>query len=174
MENQSGSKEKKGFQKRLQEAFSSRWFKFVVAGILSFILLLGAFELGVFIGYRKANFSYQWGENYHLMFGGPQEGFMPMRPEFRGDDFINPHGTTGSLMKADGNTLIIKGGDSVEKTVIVSDKTVIRRGNENVKVSDLKTEDMLVVIGSPDDQGRIKAGLVRIFDAKVMKINQQQ
>lgn len=174
MENHEDKKtEKKNFQKRLQEIFDSRWLKITLAGLIAFILLLGVFELGIFVGYRKANFSYKWSENYHMMFGGPREGFMPMPPEFRGDDFISPHGTAGSIMKIDGNTLIIKGGENTEKTILVTDKTVIRRGNDTIQVSDLETGDMLVVIGSPDDKGQIQAELIRIFEGKTeIKIQQ--
>ena len=130
------------------------------------MVLALVFGAGLGIGYRKAGFSYQWGDNYHKMFGGPREGFMRQMPPapFRiEDDFINPHGTTGSVIKVDGNNLIIKGNDNVEKTILVSDKTIIRSGRQNIKVADLKVGDLTVTIGQPNDQGQIDASLIRIF-----------
>jgi len=156
-----------GFKMKIKEFVDSRWFTGVIWVILAVIILSLVFSAGLAIGYRKANFSYQWGDNYHKMFGGPREGFMRQMPppfglEMR-EDFINPHGTAGSIIKIDGNNLIVRGNDNVEKTILVSDKTTIRRGQQDIKVADLKTGDLTVTIGEPNNQGQIEAGLIRVF-----------
>jgi hypothetical protein len=45
----------------------------------------------------------------------------------------------------------------------VSDKTIIKSGRDDIKISDLKTDDRIVIIGKPDSSGVINAELVRIF-----------
>lgn len=153
---------------RIKEVVDSKWFKGTILTILGVIVLALVFSAGIGIGYRKANFSYQWGDNYHKMFGGPSQGFMRQMPpplEQMGmrDEFINPHGTAGSVIKVDGANLIIKGNDNIEKTILVSDKTVIRSGRQDIKAADLKVGDMTVTIGEPNDQGQINAKLIRVF-----------
>ncbi len=151
---------------KIKEIVDSKWFRKVMIVILAMIVLAAVLSAGVLIGYRKASFSFQWGENYHKMFGGPREGFMMRQlppPPFMGEDFIDAHGTTGSIIKIDGNNLIVKGNNNMEKTILVSEKTVIRSGWQDIKAADLKVGDLTVTIGQPDDQGQINAKLIRVF-----------
>lgn len=133
----------------------------VIAALAVFLLV---FKVGIFVGYKKAQYSYRWGENYHRNFAGPRGGFFgDFRRDFGGKDFINPHGTFGSIIKIDDDSLVIKGKDDVEKTIIVSDKTEISRGRQTVKIGELKIDDSVVIIGSPNEQGQIEAKLIRLF-----------
>jgi len=157
--------------RKIDHIFRSKGFKNTVIFLLIFVVLAVTFGLGTMVGYRKANFSYQWGENYHKNFGGPRDGFMgPMMPRpipgMMGDDFINPHGLTGSIIKIDGTNIIVKGNDNTEKTILLSDKTVIRNGRQDIKASDLKVDDLIVTIGDPNSTGQIDAKLIRIFNSQ--------
>ncbi len=148
----------------INQTFQSKTFKTVLATIGIIIILLIVFKAGIFVGYKKAKFSYSWGENYHRNFAGPREGFFGnFRHGFGDKDFINAHGTFGSIIKMDGSTLIIKGRDDIEKTVLVSNATAINLRHESIKLSDLKIDDEVVIIGSPNEQGQIEAKLIRIF-----------
>ncbi len=155
---------------KLARAVSSRPFKIILVCILGLIILLAIFGVGLMAGYRKANFSFRWGENYHRMFGGPRGGFMqpgPMLPMMDfGDDYISGHGTVGTIIKIDSNNIIIKGNDNVEKTILVNDKTAIRQGRQDIKVGDLKTGSLIVAIGDPNNSGQIEAKLIRIFNSQ--------
>jgi hypothetical protein len=142
--------------------FKSKWFKAVVFGIAVIIVFLAGFRAGTFIGFRKANFSYKWGENYHQNFGGPRAGFFG---NFGGEGFMDAHGVFGQIMKIDGLTLVIKGADNVEKIVLVKDDTIIRNQKETLTSSDLKTNDFITVIGGPNDSGQIEAKFIRILPA---------
>ena len=144
----------------LNKFFQSKTFKTVLCVIGGLIVLLLVFGAGAFVGFKKASFSYQWGENYHRNFAGPRGGFLG---DFEGKDFIEAHGIVGQIIKIDGSTLIVKGKDGVEKIVLVSDKTGINNRRETVKVSDLKVDDQVVIIGSPNEQGQIEAKLIRLF-----------
>ena len=150
-----------------KKLFASKKLKTALGALALLVILLAAFKAGEFAAYRKAHFSYRWGENYHRMFAGPRDGFFARRfPDFSGRGFLNAHGTAGSIIKIDGMTIVIKTRDAMEQTALVSDKTTIRRGGETVPISDLKPDDMIVVIGAPDDQGQIRAKFIRVFDAQ--------
>lgn len=142
----------------------SKNFKIVLIVIGALIVLLLVFKAGVSVGYRKANFSYRWGENYHRNFAGPRGGFLgDFRPGFGEGPFINAHGTAGSIIKIDGNTIVTKGRDNVEQIVLVKDDTTITRLRTQVQISDLKVDEMIIVIGNPNEAGQIEAKLIRVM-----------
>src|SRR3989338_10378206 len=90
-------------------------FKIAAIFVGAMILLLLVFKAGVFVGYKKASFSYKWGENYHRNFAGPRKGFFGELGRGLGDkDFIDAHGTAGTILKINGNAIILKGQDNVE------------------------------------------------------------
>jgi hypothetical protein len=143
--------------------------KWVLVGLVVFIVLALVFKVGMFVGEKKAQFSFRWAENYHRMFAGPRAGFlgnlrMPPFPPF--DEFIEGHGTFGEIIKIEGNNLVVKGRGNVEKVIVVTEKTVIKSGREDIKFSDLKIGDMIVIIGSPNEKGQIEAKLIRVFPPK--------
>lgn len=141
--------------------FQSKYFKGVLVGILCLIVLLMVFKVGMYVGFRKANFSFRWAENYHRNFGGPPRGFFP---DFEGRDFISGHGTAGTVIKVNSNSLVVKDGNGVEKTIVVTDQTTIKKGMITVKLSDIALENHVVIIGTPKDDGTIEAKLIRVFD----------
>ncbi len=144
----------------LQSFFKSKIFTGILIGLGVAIAALVLFNLGMFVGYQKADFSYRWSENYHRNFAGPREGFMA---EIKNSDFIDSHGVVGQIIKLDGNSLIIKGRDNVEKIISLSAETTIRRLRESLQTADLKNNDLIVVIGDPDSSGKITAKLIRVL-----------
>ncbi|MBI2628093.1 MAG: hypothetical protein HYW71_01490 [Candidatus Niyogibacteria bacterium] len=139
--------------------------KWVIIGLAGFAALVLVFGAGVKVGTIKARYSYRWAENYHKNFAGPQRGFFENFKRGFGDkeDFINAHGTFGSVIKIDGGVIIVKSQDNVEKTILVSDKTTIVSRRESLKTGDLKVDDQAVIIGSPNEQGQIEAKFIRVF-----------
>lgn len=126
-----------------------------------FIIALAIFWAGMLVGFRKAEFSYQWGGNYRNLFeGGPEH--RPSR-DFRGRGFIDANSAAGSVIQINTSTLIIKGDDSVEKNILISDKTTIRRGQETIQTIDIKADDRVVVLGVPSTTGQIEARLIRLM-----------
>ena len=147
----------------------SKTFQGVILGLGIVIAALFIFQAGIFIGYRKASFSYRWGENYHRNFGGPRGGFL--RGRFP-NDFVNPHGTFGQIIKIELPVITIQGREA-EKTIIANNTTIIRKFSDELKPSDLKVNDAVVVVGDPNEEGQIKAKLIRVFnpeDAKETKM----
>lgn len=146
----------------IPEFFHSPKFTWILKGIAAFVILLVVFQLGVFVGFRKAGFSYRWGENYHRAFGGPRGGFMR---DFEGRDFVSGNGTTGIVVKTDKDRFVVKGNDGVEKIITVSQATTLERGKVSIPLADLKIDDRVVIIGAPDNNGSIEAKVVRVFEA---------
>jgi len=142
--------------------------KWIIIGLAGFVVVVLIFGAGMFVGAMKANFSYRWAEQYHKNFAGPQAGFFGdwRMPPF--SDFIEGHGTVGEIIKIEGNNLIVKGRENIEKIVLVNEKTVIKSGFKDIKISDLKVGDMIVIIGSPNEQGQIEAKLIRVFPPKII------
>ncbi len=137
-----------------------------IAVLFGLALLVGVFSVGVFVGFHKAKFSYAWGENYHRNFGGPRGGFFKqLKGDFTGRDFIDAHGTFGQVIKIDSTSLVVKGRDNVEKIVLIKNDTEIRGSKDNLQISDLKVDDYVTVIGSPNDQGQIEAKFIRFLSS---------
>ena len=144
----------------LNKFFKSKNFTALLIAVGCAVMLLLVFKAGMYVGFRKANFSYRWGENYHRNFGGPRGGFFH---DFNGRDFIDAHGVAGQIIKIDGSMVVIKGRDNVEKIVSVGDSATIQRMRETIKISDLKIGDYVVVIGEPNNAGQIDAKFIRLM-----------
>jgi hypothetical protein len=142
--------------------------KWILIGLGVFIIAALIFKAGMFVGAMKANFSFHWAEQYHKNFAGPRAGFFGdwRMPPF--GDFIEGHGTFGEIIKIEGNNLIVRGRENIEKIVLVNEKTIIKFGFKDIKISDLKVGDMIVIIGSPNEQGQIEAKLIRVFPPKII------
>ncbi len=144
----------------LKQLVQSKIYVIVALSIAAIAVLFLTFGAGMYVGFHKARFSYQWGENYHKNFGGPRGGLFR---DFGGKDLIDANGVAGQIMKIDGSTLVIKGRDNVEKIVVVKSDAIVKRLNETVKLSGLKVDDLIVVIGEPNDSGQIEAKFLRIM-----------
>ena len=143
----------------LKEIFKPEHFNKVLITLAATVVLVFVFTLGVFVGHEKYRFSRAWGENYYGNIMG-RRGMMNFdRPEF------NAHSGLGQIIKIDGNSLTIKDQANIEKTILITDNTAIIRNNQNVKITDLKVDDKIVVIGRPNNQGQIEASLIRIMPA---------
>lgn len=140
----------------------------LVGGIALAVLVV--FSFGMFVGEQKARFSYRWGANYHRSFGGPPPGrglppFGPGRP----GGFFGGHGATGEVIRKTSDRLIVKSPDNAEKIVLITKETTLIKGRETIELKDVKARDRVVIVGSPDDKGRIKARLIRVFDAALWR-----
>ncbi|MFA5747205.1 MAG: hypothetical protein WC926_03985 [Candidatus Paceibacterota bacterium] len=136
------------------------FFKIFFLVIIGLMILLSVFKLGIVVGEKKADFTRQWSDNYHMNFAGPKEGFF----KNLGDkDLIEASGTFGQIIKMDGSTIVVKGQNDVEKTVIAGEGIQIKRFNEDVGITDLKVDDRVVIIGEPNESGQIEAKFIRIM-----------
>jgi len=143
----------------INKIFSSKIFQGIIIGIVILIILLLVFKAGTMVGIRKADFSCRWSDNYHRNFGGPKGGFWG---GFDDRNFMEANGTFGQIIKIEGNVITIKDRQSTEKVILLDDKTAIRSMRNTLKLSDLKVDDNIVVIGEPNQAGQIAAKLIRL------------
>lgn len=131
---------------------------YLVGGLLFVILI---FQLGVVVGYKKASFSYRLGEEYHRSFNGPRSGMMPR--DLGPQPFFEAHGAIGKIINLDLPVLVVQSPDGSEKLVQITSSTIIRQFRDSLNISDLKLDDMVVVVGAPNEEGRVEAKLIRIM-----------
>jgi len=143
--------------------------KFIIASAIVgiFVIALIIFAMGIAVGIHKANFSNHFGENYERNFVGKHEGPMGMMPfstDFEGRGMRNGHGVAGTIISIADNNIVIKDKDGKENTIATTDKTIINLGRDAIKITDLKNDEEIVVIGKPGDNGVVNADLIRVFD----------
>jgi hypothetical protein len=158
----------------MQGIVKSKKLMTVMVIIGFFLIILASFSIGVTVGLRKARFSYDFGENYERNFIGPRPmdprgpmGMMPFNPDFEGKGFRNGHGVAGTIISISDGSIVIKDRGDKENTITISDKTVINRGRDTIKIGDMKNDEEVVVIGKPEDNGAINADLIRVFDKNI-------
>lgn len=149
---------KKYIQSKLQSAVLRKTL--FVVGVLIVVLVI--FQAGMFVGERRAAFSYRFGDNYMRNFGEHtgDRGLMGGRG---GGTFLESHGAAGKILSITPPTLIILGRDNIEKVILTSSKTAVKQFRDNATLTDLKIDDFIVVIGSPNEASQIDAKFIRIL-----------
>lgn len=167
-----------------QKKLNSDIIKWVIAGLLGFVVILLIFSVGMQVGGAKARFSYKWADNYHKNFAGPRTGFLSNWRSFPHGDFIGGHGAFGEIIELNGfsvtstdtgsaeiaeNAFIIRGRGDVEKIIVISGETILKKGRQTIDRDGLKIGDGVVIIGSPNEDGQIEARLIRVFNGGTIK-----
>ncbi len=137
----------------------SPYLKKFIFGALGLIILALVFMAGMFVGMEKARFSYNWRANYYRNFGAP-----PPPPLFSDRGYSNAHGSAGQVIGVDGNTLSVKSAEGNEKIVLITPQTSIKQGYAEITSGQIKVNDDIVFIGSPNNQGQIEAKFIRILN----------
>jgi len=138
---------------------SSFLFKILcILGILVAILII--FSLGVTVGVHKASFGRNWGENYERNFG-----FRPDHSLLGKDNFPNANGAVGKIIKISLPTIIVQDKDNIEKIILINSNTQIQEMRGSITANDLKIDDFIVAIGTPNTQGQIEAKFIRVMPA---------
>ena len=150
-----------------KKIMDSDYLKPIIIGLLVLVSVFLVFGAGVWVGERKAGFSYRWAEGYHRNFAGPREGFLGDWKSFPQGEFIEAYGAFGQIIKINSSTstnqsLVMKGKGDVETIVLIKEDTIIRNLRETVKIDSLKVDDYIVVVGEPNDAGQTEAKFIRI------------
>ena len=159
----------KEIKEKIGKMFESKIFVGILYGIGIVIILLLVLSAGISIGFHKASFGRAWGDNYERNFG-----MRPDRPlfVFKGNDtFPNAHGAIGKIIKIELPTVIVQDKDSTEKVILTENDTQIQRMRGNITINDLKINDFMVVIGSPNLQGQIEAKLIRVMPSPELMLD---
>jgi len=141
--------------------FKSKIFSAIILGIAILICTGFVFQVGKFVGLKKAQFSCGLGDNYSKIFGDRDDSMMGgIRGGRQSPDAF---GSTGRIIKINLPNIIIEDRANVEKLIVMTDDTLIRKLSDEVKSTDLRVGDFIVVLGAPDEKGRIEAKLIRIM-----------
>lgn len=153
-----------------KEKFKSHKYKNIIIAIGVLILVLVIFQAGMFVGFRKASFSYGWGDNYRQTFDGPlgEFGVEMMRGLPPGTGLSGAYGVVGKIISISLPTLVVIGPDNVEKVVLIKDDSLIREFRNVINATDLQVNDQIVVIGAPNSASQIEAKLIRVMPVGAM------
>lgn len=130
----------------------------IILGALLIVLII--FGAGMAVGYRKAQFTSDWGNHYTDMFGGMRSPFA-INPD--ADEISSADGAAGKVVAVNLPTVAVKGPNEVEKVIVIGPATVIRQFRDPATTTDIHIGDTLIGIGEPDSQGRIVATFVRLI-----------
>lgn len=123
-------------------------------------VLCATLQLGIFIGYHKASFARDWGDHYKKNFGLERpESFGGMM----GGRLPTSYGASGKVLTLSLPSFIIEDNDGTEKTILITNKTLIKVGMQNASSSAIIGDSFVVVLGSPNTSGQIEAKLIRVM-----------
>ncbi|MBV9349641.1 MAG: hypothetical protein JO026_02720 [Patescibacteria group bacterium] len=142
--------------KDLQTLVRSPLFTKVLVGIGGVLILFLVFQAGVAVGIHKAGANFRMGENYYRALGENGRDFF-------GQDFSEAHGAVGSILSVSLPNFILEEKNNTEKVVVIGNQTVIRDFRNATSAAALIPGKFVIVLGDPDDNGWIKANLVRIL-----------
>jgi hypothetical protein len=138
-----------------------------IIGII--VVLLLVFGFGVVVGYKRAIFASQFGENYYHNFYG---GFRGVPMGMMGGAPIDVHGVTGSVIDVMSSTISVKDSMGNEDSVAISPQTAIREMSDYISIQNIDVGDGITVIGEPNNSGQIQARFIRIFEPSSTISNQ--
>jgi hypothetical protein len=149
----------------MRKVFEAKVSFRILCGIGIGIIAMLIFSAGIIVGFHKASFGRAWGENYNENFGMGHRIASMGGIEKTGmmDYFPNAHGAVGKIIKIELPNIIVQDKDNTEKSVLIGADTKIQQGRIDVATADLKIDDFVVIIGTPDDKGIIEAKFIRVL-----------
>lgn len=152
---------KENIKNELKKFAESKNFKKLIYILGAVVILTLVFQAGMIVGFKKASFGRDWGENYERNFGPKRDGFPFMRNNMR--DIPNAHGAIGKIIKVEFPNIVVLDKDQTEKIIIIKDDTSILERRDVVNKESLTVDEFIVVIGNPNNQGQIEAKVIRIM-----------
>lgn len=138
--------------------------------ICSLIGALVIFQAGILVGFHKAKFSRGLGNNYYKVFDARQMNRVMEQNQpkllIMGMDVPGGHGAVGKVIQINLPTFIVAGPDNLEKVVRIKSNTAIKFSRSNGTSTDIKIDDNVVVVGTPNENAEVEAKLIRIIPAQ--------
>jgi hypothetical protein len=145
---------------QVKEVLKKSKVKWIICILGSIVVALLIFQAGIYVGVNKASFSFKMGEQYFRQMNNmPNDNFMGMNRQ----DFTDSHGSAGKIISIKLPLIVVADKDGVEKTILISTSTEIKQFKDSIKPSDLKINDYIAVIGTPDNNAELEARLIRIM-----------
>ena len=148
----------------IKKVFESKASFRILCGIGTVVVALLIFAGGVSVGLHQATFGRDWQDHYNENFGVVRPPYTDaMRKIGIINDFPIAHGSTGKIIKLELPNIIVEDKDNTEKTISIASDTTIEQGKVAIQATDLKIDDFIVAIGTPDTQGIIEAKFIRVI-----------
>jgi len=135
--------------------------KLVKILLVLFVLAI-VFWAGVVLGYRKAEFSYRFSDNYFRGFGMHDRRPPNVMGATDIDGLIGGHGAVGKVISVNLPLLVVSDRNGTEKNIIINNETTIRAARSTTASTTIRADDFVTVIGTPNDDGSITAKLIRV------------
>ena len=149
------------FRQHLENWMRSKNVRLGIIILLVCIIALLIFQAGMTVGFMRASYDRDWNNHYLENFGpGIRNPISRMSESNRAP---NDHGAFGKIISISLPTVTILGPDSIEKTIVINQGTVIRDMHNPVQPTELVPNMSMVVIGTPNNQGQIEATFIRIL-----------
>jgi hypothetical protein len=156
-----------------KKRFVDKEFKSVFKGVAVLIIAVIIFFAGMIVGRIQYRFTYNRISRGLMVTAndGFEGGPSSMTPTFyntpgilgQGRGMIpNSNGIKGVISSIGNNQIVVQGANGVSENIAISAETVIKNQNQDIKISDLKAGQNIVVIGDPDSQGGITAKFIGI------------
>lgn len=142
---------------KTEETKKSKTIKWAIVAMAVLIAALGILRFGIIIGYNKAQFAGDFGNNFESNFLGPRHGMRSMM------QLPVSHGAAGGIVSIDLPEFVVADAENLEKIVTIGTSTIIRRFDDNIKSDELNVGDFVVVLGNPNQVGQIEAKLIRVM-----------
>lgn len=140
----------------IQKITESPWFTKALISVGLLLAALIVFQAGVYVGARKASVSFRMGDNYYRAVGpGGFRGFF-------GEEFSETNGAAGKIVSVSLPTFVVSGPGG-ERVILISGNTVIRKMRDATSSTAIVPGESAIVIGEPDENGQIEAGLIRLL-----------
>lgn len=137
----------------------SKYFNRTIFVITFFVWTGLVLQLGMIVGFQKASYFFKYGDSYYKNIRGPK--MMPMG--LQDNDLPRSHGAIGKVIQVSLPTIVIEDKDGLEKTIRISNGTMIKKSDILASSTDISENDFAVVIGVPNDDAVIEAKFIRIL-----------
>jgi hypothetical protein len=144
----------------IKDIFQSETYSKLIKVLAVLFVVLIIFATGMYAGYSKAEFVYNWRNNYTRSINDPLSPFAPFEHDM---DDTNPHGAIGTIVSTNFPSFIVKGPHQAEEIVVVGSSTMVRNMRAPTSTDILRPGEQVIVIGQPDQSGRIQATFVRVM-----------
>jgi hypothetical protein len=146
--------------KNFEDFISSKKVHWTAGVIGVLILALLIFHTGVVVGSHRDLFSgspVRPGTDH-----GFRSPFLPGGFELPHGFIPNSHGAVGAIMAITLPSVTMQTREGTSQTILISTSTIIR-SMSGADTKTLSVGNQIIVLGKPDNQGRIDAKLIRIL-----------
>ncbi|HVZ75875.1 MAG TPA: hypothetical protein VG934_01225 [Candidatus Paceibacterota bacterium] len=147
--------------KNLEDALFSPTGRWVLSGIAALIVALLIFHAGMVVGYNRAFEFHGAPREFSVRMGGP----IGWGPDISVPTSFIPegHGIVGTIESGGYPVFTITAPDGDIVPVMIATTTVIRGPQGDASTSALVPERHIIILGDPDDAGRVNANFIRII-----------